>query len=439
MTDDTSKVISKIVQEIRPLLIEYRRDFHKYPEVGWTEFRTAVKITEILLDLGYKVKIGADAVCKKEMLGVPSEEELKKHMKRAICQGANPEIIKEMAGGLTGIIAELNCGDGPTVALRFDIDANDITEPKEEKHKPFREGFSSINPGVMHACAHDGHAAIGLGVAEAITKIKNQLKGKIRLIFQPSEEGARGARAMAAAGAVDGVDYILGAHIGFQATKNKQLICGAGKFLATTKFDVTFTGIPAHAGAAPEQGHNALLAAASAALNLHAIPRHGKGTSRITVGTLHAGQARNVIPPNAEMKIETRGETTEINDYMVNSVRNIIAGAARMYGVSYEIKTVGEAAGGESSRELSRTLKNIAQETDLFTDIIDYVSFGASEDYTNLMTTVQKQGGQGVYMMIGSKLASGHHDFYFDFDEAALADAVEFILKILVNLIGDCL
>jgi len=427
----------RLVQEIEPLLIDYRRDFHRYPEAGWTEFRTGARIIEILLDLGYRVKTGADAVSKKDMLGVPSEKELKIHMERAVQQGANPEIVKSMEGGFTGIIGELNCGEGPVVALRFDIDANDIDEPKDIKHRPYREGFASENQGVMHACGHDGHTAIGLGAAQILMKTKDQLKGKIRLIFQPGEEGVRGARAMAAAGAVDGVDYILGLHIGLQAVKNRQLICGTGKFLATSKLDVTFAGTPAHAGAKPEEGHNALLAAACAALNMHAISRHGKGSSRITVGTLNAGQARNVIPPNAELKMETRGETTEINEFMFNSVRNIIAGAAMMYGVDYEIKTVGTAKSGESSPEMIKEVKTIAQETGLFTEIIDYAAFGASEDFTNFMTEVQEKGGLGTYMMVGSTLASGHHDYYFDFDEAVLADSVELITKICQKLTTD--
>lgn len=429
-----SDEISKLVREIQPLLIEWRRDFHKYPEAGWTEFRTAAKITEILLDLGYQVRTGADAVHKNDMLGVPAEEELHKHMERALRQGADPDLVKAMEGGLTGIIAELDLGPGPTVALRFDIDANDIDEPKEEKHRPFREGFSSENSGAMHACGHDGHAAIGLGLAKIIMKIKDGLKGKIRLIFQPGEEGARGAKAMVSAGAVDGVDYILGFHIGIQAVKNKQLICGTGKFLATSKLDVHFRGMPAHAGKAPEEGHNALLAAACAALNMHAISRHGKGTSRINVGILKAGQGRNIIPPNAEMKLETRGETTEINKYMENSVRDIISGAAKMYGVDYGIKVAGTTMSGESSPEMIEKVKSIPQLTGIFTEIIDYVSFGASEDFANLMTAVQEKGGLGTYMMIGSELSSGHHDFYFDFDEVVLADSVELLLNILVNL-----
>ncbi|HHT63218.1 MAG TPA: M20 family metallo-hydrolase [Clostridia bacterium] len=428
--------IRKLVRETEPVLIQRRRDFHKYPEVGWTEFRTAAKIAETLLNLGYAVKIGTDAVKPGDMLGVPSADELDKHMQRAVDQGANPEIVKTMAGGLTGVVGDLDCGDGPRVALRFDIDANDIDEPREEKHRPFREGFASQNRGVMHACAHDGHAAVGLGVAEIITRIKERLKGKIRLIFQPGEEGARGAKAMTAAGAVDGVDYLLGFHIGFQATRNRRLICGTGKFFATSKFDVSFTGSPAHAGKEPEAGHNALLAAACAALNMHAISRHGKGTSRIAVGTLHAGQARNIIPSHGEMKLETRGETTEINDYMVDSVQKIIAGAAMMYGVGYEIKNVGEAKSASSSPEMIAQVKRIAQDTGLFSDIIDYVDFGASEDFANFLTAVQEKGGLGTYMMIGSNLTAGHHDNYFDFDESTLSTGTELLLRIVVNLLG---
>ena len=149
-------------------------------------------------------------------------------------------------------------------------------------------------------------------------------------------------------------------------------ICSTGKFLATNKLDVTFTGIPAHAAAAPEEGRNALLAASCAALNMHAISRHSGGASRISVGMLNAGQGRNVIPPNALMKMETRGETTDINDYMYNSVQDIIAGAAKMYGVEFQTKIVGATKSGESSPEMKTKVKNIAQEMEVFTEIIDY-------------------------------------------------------------------
>ena len=430
------KNLQEKIKALEPTFIGYRRDFHKYPEAGWTEFRTAAIVVEKLQAMGYEVKYGPEAVAKEDMMGVPSPEELKQHMERAINQGANPEIVKKMEGGLTGVVAQLKCGEGPTVALRFDMDANDISEAQDEKHRPFREGFASENPKVMHACGHDGHTAMGLAVAELLAEMKDSLNGTIRLIFQPGEEGVRGARAMVSAGAVDNVDYILGVHIGFQAKQLGDIICGTEGFLATTKLDVTYQGVPAHAGAAPEKGKNALLAAATAALNLHSIPRHSKGTSRINVGILNAGQGRNVVPSNAILKIETRGIVSEIDEYLVETAKNVIAGAAQMYDVDYHIEIVGGTKSGESSPEMIAKVKKIAEEMDFFKNIQENSDFGASEDYSHFMSVVQENGGIGTYIMIGANMTAGHHDYYFDFDESCLAPGIELIIRTVVDIVG---
>lgn len=419
-----------------PELIRLRRDFHKYAEVGWTEFRTAAIIAARLEELGYTVRMGEQAVRKADMMGVPPADELARHMERAVAQGADPALVAAMAGGLTGLVADLACGDGPTVALRFDIDANDLTESSDPGHRPAAGGYASVNPGAAHACGHDGHAAIGLVVAELLAGYKDRLRGTVRLIFEPGEEGSRGARAMVGAGAVDGVDCILGLHIGFQAKKTGQLICSTGKFLATTKLDVTYTGRPAHAGAAPEEGKNALLAAASAALNLHAIARHGQGATRITVGKLVAGHGRNIIPAHAYFQMETRGETSAIDEYMAAEALRIIAGAAHMYGVGHHIEQVGGTKSGESSPATRERVKKIAQAMGLFPDIVDYVDFGATEDFSHFMTVVQENGGEGTYFMLGAELAAGHHSDRFDFDEAVLAPGVELTIRAVFDLIG---
>ncbi|MDD4599699.1 Indole-3-acetyl-aspartic acid hydrolase [bioreactor metagenome] len=431
-----SDKITALVEKITAALIAYRRDFHRYPESGWTEFRTTAIVADKLQQFGYTLRMGRKAIMEVDMMGVPLPEELEKHMERAVRQGAKAELIQVMTGGMTGVIADLKCGEGPTVALRFDIDANDIEESSDEKHLPFREGFASQNGSVMHACGHDGHVAIGLGVAELLAEMKDEISGTIRLIFEPGEEGSRGARAMVSAGAVDGVDYILGIHIGFQAKKTGQIICGTGKFLATTKLDVTYSGKPAHSGAAPEEGKNSLLAAATCALNLHAIARHGQGATRITVGTLVAGQGRNVIPPNAFFQMETRGETSELDDYMAEQSRRIIAAAADMYGCQYAIKQVGGTKSGESSPEMITKVKEIATAMPFFNDIIEYSSFGATEDFSHFMTIVQQNGGMGTYIMIGSDLAAGHHSNYFNFDESILAPGVELMVRSVLDLIG---
>ncbi len=431
-----SDAIREMVDRIAASVVANRRDFHRYPESGWTEFRTAAIIAAKLQELGYAVKMGEQAVARDAMMGVPPAAELARHMERAVRQGARTELVQKMAGGLTGLIAELKCGEGPTVALRFDIDANDIQEAQEEKHFPFREGFAAENAGVMHACGHDGHAAMGMAVAEVLAGMKDRLKGTVRLIFEPGEEGSRGARAMVAAGAVEGVDYILGAHIGFQAKKTGQLICSTGKFLATTKLDVTYTGKAAHSAAAPEEGNNALLAAATCALNLHAISRHGQGATRITVGTLVAGQGRNVIPPNAAFGMETRGETSELDEYMDRKARRIIAAAADMYECQHKVEQVGGTKSGESSPDMMARVKAIAATMPAFTDLVEYSSFGATEDYSHFMTIVQRSGGSGTYVMIGSDLAAGHHNNYFDFDESILVPGAELLVRTVADLIG---
>ena len=151
------------------------------------------------------------------------------------------------------------------------MDAVDGVEDETANHRPWREGFASINRGAMHSCGHDGHTAIGLAVAEVLVNQKEGLFGTLKLIFQPAEEGVRGAKAMTEKGIVDDVDFLLGMHLGGPLRKTGQIGCDTPGFLATTKVDAIFTGVPAHAGAAPEQGKNAALAAAAAMLNLHAI------------------------------------------------------------------------------------------------------------------------------------------------------------------------
>jgi aminobenzoyl-glutamate utilization protein A len=431
MTED----IERLAAGMEKRLIERRRDLHRHPETAWTEFRTASMVAAALSAAGYEVRLGRDAVRRESMLGVPSEEELAAHMERAVDQGGDPALIERMRGGLTGVVGELRCGDGPVVALRFDMDANDLDEARDREHRPFREGFASVNPGAMHACGHDGHVAIGLGVAELLAGLRDRLHGTVRLIFQPGEEGVRGAGPMVDAGILGGVDYLFGGHIGFRAPKTGRLVCGVGGFLATTKFDATFTGVAAHAGAAPEQGRNALLAGASAALNLHAIPRHGQGASRISVGVLNAGQGRNVVPPNALLKGETRGETTVINDFMYERAREILAGAARMYGVDLALSEVGKSVSGQSDPELAAVVRRAAEAMDFFApdEIFDALDLRGSEDFALMLAEVQRLGGQGTYIMLGSDLAAGHHNARFDFDERCLAPGAALFTRCVLD------
>jgi len=405
--------------------IARRRDFHKHAEAAWTEFRTAAYVAKTLSELGYQVQTGADTHDESAMMGVPAKAELEKQMQRALDQGADKEWTAKMAGGKTGVVGTMKfTRPGPVVALRFDMDANDLLEAAEEKHRPAKEGFASVNKGAMHACGHDGHTAVGLAVAEVLAGLKGELAGTIKLIFQPAEEGVRGAKAMMSKGVVDDVRYILGMHLGVNLRKLGQVACKTVGFLATTKVDAVFTGTPAHAGAAPETGKNAILAACTATLNLHAISRHSQGASRINVGVIQGGSGRNVIPANAVIKVETRGATSDINEYVYAESIRIIEAAAAMQGCGVKMELMGGAAGCDNDPELVARISKVAERQKLLPEILPSGNIGGSEDCTYFMEKVQKNGGQAAYVMVGTELAAGHHDSFFDFNEAALVPAI---------------
>ena len=421
-------------EELKDEMVERRRDLHRHPETGWTEFRTASMIIGELKNLGYDVKFGADVIDEKSMMGVPSEAELADYMQRAISEGADPELVKKMAGGKTGIVATLKTDKpGKTVAFRFDMDCNDVEEERCDEHRPAKEGFASEHKKAMHACGHDGHVTIGLSAAKLLAANKERLAGTIKLIFQPAEEGVRGAFAMMNAGVVDDVDYLFGGHIGFKATTNNCLVTMTDGFLATTKLDAEFTGVSAHAGAAPEQGKNALLAAAQAAISLNTIPRHSKGSSRINVGVLNAGTGRNVVPDIAAIKLETRGATTEIDEYMVTEAKRILNACAAMYDVKVKITMAGAAPACFADKELGHEVAELIEKKCHYDEVVEYVDMGGSEDCGYFMERVQQHGGRALYMMYGTKIAAGHHNSHFDFNEDCLWKAAATVTEIAVH------
>lgn len=433
---DFEQEIMKQAESLESEVTARRRDIHRHPETGWTEFRTASLVVSALNELGYDVAMGADAVLESAMMGRPSDSVLKIAQERAVNEGADKEIVDRMSGGLTGVVGTMKFGDGPVVALRFDMDCNDVHETEEAGHFPNKEGFASLHDKEMHACGHDGHTSVGLAVAKLLAEHRSELKGTVKFVFQPAEEGVRGAKAMVERGVVDDVDIMLGAHFGFKMKTTGSIACNVTGFLATSKYDARFTGIPAHAGAAPETGRNALLAAACAALNLHAISRHSAGTSRINVGTLEAGSGRNVVGDKALLKLETRGATSEINAYMEEEAVRIIKAAAQMYNVDVSIEKVGGAAGGSNSPKLADFLEKQANDLGIFSKVVGECDFGASEDFSYFMERVQSHGGEAAYMMIGAELAAGHHDSRFSFDERALVYATKMLAFTAVRLLN---
>lgn len=436
-----TETIRARAQALLPELTAIRRDFHRFAEPGWMEMRTTSLLARRLTDLGYEVLTGP-AVCKADArMGLPSADALEAHYKWAQENGADPEFLPVTRGGFTGGIATLHCGEGPTVALRFDIDALGVLEASDETHLPHREGFASVTPGVMHACGHDGHAAVGIGTAMLLRELRRQLHGTVRLIFQPAEEGVRGASSVVAAGHLDGADYALAAHV-FPAGKAAGLVDigvlkenGQGG-LATSKLDVTFRGRSAHAGIAPQEGRNALLAAATAVLNLHAIPRFGSTPTQLNVGTLHAGTGRNVICETAKLELEVRGQTTEANEYMLRRAQQIVKSAAEMQDCTVETQAMGHAAALTCDWTLSERVERVCKET-LGLRVMRVGSLGGgSEDFSCMAQRVQQQSGQAAYVGLLCACPAANHNDHFDFDEQALANGAAMFTAVTASLLA---
>ncbi len=209
----------------------------------------------------------------------------------------------------------------------------------------------------------------------------------------------------------------------------------AKALMATSKLDVTFRGVASHAGAKPEDGRNALLAAAQAALGLYAIPRHSEGSSRINVGVLQAGTGRNVIADRAFMKVETRGATNEINTFVYQQALNAIEGAAKMHGVACDIALMGAAQSSKPTQPWVDYIRRQAQQITELTSVVDRREQAAgSEDATYMMERVKSRGGQASYVIFGTELSAGHHNEKFDFNEQVMAVAVKTLASLALNL-----
>lgn len=431
------EIIKKVAEESREELIAQRRDFHKYAETGWFEMRTSSIIARKLTELGYEVLTGEDVCDKDARMGVPSDEALEKGYQRAIEQGADPEFVERTKGGMTGVIGILRCGEGPTMAMRFDIDALGVFESDEPDHRPTAEGFASVNYGSMHACGHDVHGTVGLGVAKALMAIRDQLHGTVKLIFQPAEEGVRGAKAIVEKGHLDDVQYFLGSHVsGMKADDPADITGGSYGALATCKYDVVYKGLAAHAGGVPQNGKNALLAAAAAVLNLYAIPRHGSGSSRINVGTLHAGSGRNVIADEAKMEIEVRGQTTQINDYMCEYAERVLRSCAEMHGCTMEMKLMGASISMASDEEMARKVVDACHKIGLTTSEKLLVVSGGSEDCAYMMQRVQEKGGIAAFMRLHTPMAGPAHNRRFDVGEEVLVNGVKAFCATALDILG---
>ena len=409
-----------------------RRALHRRPEEGWTEFETTWFIAQRLEALGIPYRAGIANV---DPANVPGRDPKKVEAALKRARERVPAEFLDMLGGYTGVVAEIDTGrEGPLTALRFDIDCVCVEESTSCGHIPAREGFASECPGLMHACGHDAHTAVGLAVAAWVAHHRDELTGRIRLIFQPAEEGTRGAVAMAAKGIVDDVDYFLGSHVGCDAKAGEVLVMKGG-FLATSKINIRFTGTPSHAGAKPEDGRSALLAAASAALQISGISRHSQGASRVSVGAPNAGEGRNVTPVHARLQVETRGETDAINEFLEANIRRIVEGESIVYDVKGEMEVVGKGATLPVCDAFCDRVLETAKGVDGVKSATFWAKPLASEDCTIFMQRVVARGGEAAFFVWGSE-NNGHHKTDFDVRPEAMEVGLGVFRAMLKNLNG---
>ncbi len=266
--------VDQMVVAIEPRMIEWRRDFHQHPELSNREFKTAAKVAEHLKALGLEVQTG---IAHTGVVG--------------ILKGAKP---------------------GPVIALRADMDALPVTErnslPFASKEKTI---FNGQETGVMHACGHDTHVAIVMAVAEILSKHKSELKGTVKFIFQPAEEGppageAGGADLMVKEGVLDNpkVDVIFGMHIQSISPLGRITYRPAGLMAASDWFSIKVKGVQSH-GSAPWMGVDPIVVSAQIINGLQTIVSRQseltKEAAVITVGRFQAGIRENIIPEEAFM------------------------------------------------------------------------------------------------------------------------------------------
>jgi aminobenzoyl-glutamate utilization protein A len=418
-------------QALSQRLMNYRRELHRYPEAAWCEFFTTSRIAGHLENLGFELFFSDQIIAPETIMG-RDESVIAEEQQRALSWGTDENTLSKMQG-ITGVGAQLDTGrEGPVYVFRFDIDAVEVMESQDDSHRPCFLGFSSLSPGVAHACGHDAHASMGLGLAEVLAENKEKLNGKIKLLFQPAEEGCRAGKAIAESGWLDDADYFIAAHIGMNVPSGT-LVCDPQHFLCSSKFDLHFKGKPAHAGIEPNAGRNALAAACTAVTQMLAIPRHREGMTRINIGQLTSGEGRNVIPARAVLKGETRGENRELNSFMYQQVEQIAQASAMMHGVHVEIQAQGEAIGLHNDPEMVDILESVGYDSG-FTQVVRQKDFGASEDAGYLVDRIQSKGGKAVYCLVGSDLTAGHHNGDFDIDESRMLSGVKLFASVIEKI-----
>ena len=419
--------------QYRSWLVSLRRELHQHPEPAWREFYTTARIAEELRQLpADEILTGPEVLAGDQRLAVPEEAELEGwHARAREREDVDEDVLAKLEGGYTGAMATLDRGEGPKIGLRVDIDGLPICESEDETHVPAAEDFRSEEDGYMHACGHDGHATVGLGVLQAVAD--SDFEGTLKVFFQPAEEIVGGGKAVAESGHLDDLDGFLAVHLGLNHPTG-EVVAGIDDFLAVSHIDAQFTGETAHAGAKPEEGRNAVQAMATAVQNLYAVPRHSDGGTRINAGKVGGGTASNIVPEEAFIEGEVRGESAELVEYTREKAERVIRSAAEMHDCEVTIEEGGRAPGGHSDEVVVDEVAGVAEETAMVDSVVRRDALGGSEDATYLMQRVQDNGGVAGYVCVGTDHPGGHHTSTFDVDEDSLVIGVEVLGETVLRL-----
>ena len=281
----------KAAKSLEKVLIAERRDFHRHPEVGYNEIRTSGIVAQLLDELGMQVQDGV---------------------------------------GKTGVVGLLGGQHaGPTVLLRFDMDALPIQEENDVE-------YVSQNDGVMHACGHDGHMAMLLGAAKALTQKDNQYNGTVRFIFQPAEEGEGGARYMIEDGCLEGLDEIYGIHVWNYQPVGEVGVKDGPVLAAADMFDIKIKGIGVH-GAAPQGTVDCVVVASHLVQALQTIVSRNTNpleSTVISIGKINGGHNFNIIADEVSLSGTARAYSEENRNLIKTRMEEIIKGVEKTYNAN---------------------------------------------------------------------------------------------------------
>lgn len=399
------KVIDQKADEIEQQVIEWRRHFHENPELSNREFETAEFIANYMTELGLEVQTGV---------------------------------------AHTGVVALLKGGnDGPVVALRADMDALPVTERTDVPFKSTVIGeYNGEEVGVMHACGHDTHIAMLMGVAKILTDVKDELSGTVKFIFQPAEEGTPigeegGARLMVEEGVLKNpdVDVIFGAHISDDTPVGVIEYRPEGIMASSNRFSINIKGKQAH-GSAPWTGIDPVVTAAQIINNLQTVVSRNmmltKQAAVITVAIMQAGVRNNIIPETAYLEGTIRTLDMEMQEKLFKRMETVVTNTAESNGAEAELTihdgypiTYNDPG---LTAQMLPTLQEVAGEENVH---LMPATTGA-EDFSFFQREVP-----GLYYFVGGLpeggTPAGHHTPDFYIDESGMKLGV----RVMANLVVD--